>query len=393
VSAAAGPAPRGAAGEAIRLLLCGDVMLGRGIDQILPHSNAPAIDESWRGIYDARTFVDLAVRASGPLPPSRDDSYVWGDLLSELAGAGADLRLVNLETAVTTSNDAWPNKNIRYRMHPGNLATLLRAKVDCCALANNHVLDWGYRGLGETIAKLHGAGIRTAGAGANRGESDAPAVIEVPGKGRVAVFSFATPSSFTPPSWAAAADKPGVGLILLTEPFVAHIAKLIGAVRPEADIVVVSLHWGGNWGHEIAPEMRAFAHRLIDEAGVDVIHGHSPHHVRAIEVYGGRLVLYGCGDLIDDYEGVTLQRDHAHAGIALERQNRFRPQLGLIYRAELDSSGALRALEMTPVRIRQLRANRADADDARWLEEMLNREGKALGTSVVRENGVLKLRW
>ena len=69
--------------------------------------------------------------------------------------------------------------------------------------------------------------------------------------------------------------------------------------------MVASVHWGSNWGYDIPREQTVFAHRLIDEAGVDIIHGHSSHHVRAIEVYKDRLILYGCGDFLNDYEGIS----------------------------------------------------------------------------------------
>ena len=377
----------------IRILLGGDVMLGRGIDQILPHSNDPAIHEHWREIDDARIFVDLAIRRNGPLPESRDAAYVWGDVLQEFTDAGTDLRLVNLETSVSTSDDLWPDKMIRYRTHPDNIQSLRAARLDCCSLANNHVLDWGYRGLQETIGRLRQAGIRTAGAGPDRREADAPAVIDIPGKGRVAVFAFATPSSGVPAAWAARPNRPGVSLIGLSESFVAYIAALVRGVRPGADIVVASIHWGGNWGYEIPPHMRQFAHRLIDEAGIDMIHGHSSHHVKAIEVYRNRLILYGCGDLISDYEGIPLHRSSWSASGAAKFLQ-FKSDLGLIYHAQLDAgSGALRSLDMTPTRIRQLRINRADPDGVRSLEDILNRDGKSLGTRAVLEDGVLKLKW
>jgi len=61
--------------------------------------------------------------------------------------------------------------------------------------------------------------------------------------------------------------------------------------------VVASIHWGDNWGYEIA-------HNLIDHAGVDIIHGHSSHHAKGIEVWHGKPVIYGCGDFINDYEGI-----------------------------------------------------------------------------------------
>jgi poly-gamma-glutamate synthesis protein (capsule biosynthesis protein) len=142
------------ASNEIGLILCGDVMLGRGIDQILPHPGDPALYEDWRGVVSARTYVELAERENGPLPGQRGIEYVWGDALAIFDELGADLRLINLETAVTARGQPWPGKGIHYRMHPGNAGVLECAGIHACALANNHTLDWGHEGLADTLAAL-----------------------------------------------------------------------------------------------------------------------------------------------------------------------------------------------------------------------------------------------
>ena len=131
----------------VRLFLGGDVMTGRGIDQILPTPSDPRLFENW--ITDARDYVRLAENASGPIPRNVPASYVWGDLLADLEALSPDLRIVNLETAVTRSDKPAP-KGINYRMHPGNVGVLTAARLDACILANNHVMDWGRSGLAET---------------------------------------------------------------------------------------------------------------------------------------------------------------------------------------------------------------------------------------------------
>ena len=162
-----------AALPAVTLFLCGDVMTGRGIDQILPHPGKPHLYEPY--MRSALGYVAIAEQATGPIKQPVDFAYVWGDALAELDRVQPQARIINLETAVTAAEDAWPNKGIHYRMHPANVRCLAAAKVDCCALANNHVLDWGYRGLAETLAALRGAGIRTAGAGRDEAVAAAPA--------------------------------------------------------------------------------------------------------------------------------------------------------------------------------------------------------------------------
>ena len=152
---------------AVTLFLCGDVMTGRGIDQILPHPGSPRLHEPY--LNSAVSYVDLAQRASGPIPRPADFAYIWGDGLGALTRTAPDARIVNLETAITVSDTHWPEKGIHYRMHPANLRCLTAAHINCCVLANNHVLDWGYAGLAETVAALREADIQTTGAGAARG--------------------------------------------------------------------------------------------------------------------------------------------------------------------------------------------------------------------------------
>ena len=126
----------------ITMFMCGDVMVGRGVDQILPHPSDPTIYEPY--VKNAELYVELAEEKTGPIPKPVNFSYIWGDALDELKRVDPDLRMVNLETSITKSNDYWKGKSIHYRMHPNNIACLTAAKIDYCSLANNHVLDWGY---------------------------------------------------------------------------------------------------------------------------------------------------------------------------------------------------------------------------------------------------------
>lgn len=141
-------------------------MTGRAIDQILPHPGSALLHEPY--MRSAQGYVDLAEAASGPVRRPVTFEYIWGDALGVLASERPDARIVNLETAITSADDAWPGKSIHYRMHPANAACLSAARIDCCVLANNHVLDWGYDGLASTLASLRDADVRTAGAGSTQ---------------------------------------------------------------------------------------------------------------------------------------------------------------------------------------------------------------------------------
>jgi poly-gamma-glutamate synthesis protein (capsule biosynthesis protein) len=363
----------------IKLFLCGDVMTGRGIDQILPHPCNPQLHEDY--VDDAREYVRMAERANGPLPRPLSFAYPWGDALNELAAEAPDLRIINLETSVTTSHD-WMPKGINYRMNPKNAPCIGAAGFDCCVLANNHVLDWGHAGLGETLEALGNAGLRTAGAGRNRAGAEAPAVLEVPGKARVLVFSVGLPDSGIPASWAATGERAGVAFLPdLSEESVGSVAERVRAVKRAGDIVALSIHWGGNWGYEIPPSRRPFIRALVDRAGVDVVHGHSSHHPQGVEVYRNRPVLYGCGDFLNDYEGIRGYEE-------------YRSHLVLMYFVTLDAAtGELRSLKMTPMEIHRFRLRRAAADDAQWLRQTLDSESRKFGVRVRLDGGALHLEW
>jgi poly-gamma-glutamate capsule biosynthesis protein CapA/YwtB (metallophosphatase superfamily) len=353
----------------IRLFLCGDVMLGRGIDQILPHPSQPVLYEEQ--VASATTYVRLAEKTFGRRIPGRvAASYVWGDSLAVLDAVRPAARIINLETAVTTSDDHVV-KGINYRMHPDNIDCVTAARIDCCVLANNHVLDWGRAGLRETLATLRRAGIRHAGAGRDAAEAAAPAIIPFPGGGRVVVHGFAAITSGVPRDWAADVDRPGVNLLPdLSAETASRLAGQAQAVCRAGDRLVASVHWGRNWGYEIPDTQRTFAHALVD-GGFDVVHGHSSHHAKGIEVYREKLILYGCGDFINDYEGICGFEE-------------FRGDLAVMYLPRLDGSdGRLLSLDMAPMRMRGFRLRRPPSADARWLYQTLARESAELGTTIV----------
>jgi poly-gamma-glutamate synthesis protein (capsule biosynthesis protein) len=368
------------ASHSITLFLCGDVMTGRSIDQVLAHPSEPTIYESY--MRSALGYAELAEQINGPIPRPVDFSYIWGDVLAEFKARVPDRRIVNLETTITTSDKAMP-KGINYRMHPANVACLSAASIDCCVLANNHVLDWGAAGLIETLESLKHAGIAICGAGLKATEAAQPAILNVRGAARVLVFGFGSPTSGVPARWAAMDNHAGVNFLPeLSERTARVIADQIRGQRRHGDVVVASIHWGDNWGYEIPHEQREFAHALIDSGSVNVVHGHSSHHPKGIEVCRERLILYGCGDFLTDYEGISGYQE-------------FRSDLSLAYFVTLDSSsGKLTRLEMIPLRNRRFRLERATKEEAEWLRKILDREGAKFGTSVdLKADGSLALRW
>jgi len=365
----------------ITLFLCGDVMTGRGIDQVLQHPSDPRLHEPY--VRNAKKYVALAEAANGAIPQPVDFPYIWGDALTELEHVSPDVRIINLETSITTSNDYWLYKTIHYRMHPKNIPCITVAGINCCVLANNHVLDWGYKGLTETLQTLQSVNLKTAGAGRNAEEAEAPAVMNVEGKGRVVVFSFGMESSGVTTDWAASIDRPGVNhLPDLSYKSVERIRKAVQAVKRDRDIVVASIHWGGNWGYEIPREHTQFSHKLLDSADIDIIHGHSSHHPIGIEIYNNKPIIYGCGDFLNDYEGISGYEE-------------FRDDLTLMYFVRMSPlTGKLVSLEMAPMQIRRFRLQRASKLDTLWLHDTLDRECKKFNNRVELTNdGTLIVSW
>lgn len=359
----------GSTSHYITLFVCGDVMTGRGIDQVLSRPSDPVLHEPY--MKSALGYVELAERENGPISRLVPPEYIWGDALVELERAAPDLRIINLETSITVCDEFWPDKGVNYRMHPANIDCLKAAAIDYCSLANNHVLDWGYPGLLETMETLERAGIRYGGAGGTPRQAEEAATFGIAGKGRVLLLSCGLPSSGIPYEWRAGRDQPGVNLLETMESTVIRrIGTEVAKLKQPGDIVVLSLHWGGNWGYEIPVKHRDFAHLLIDEAGVDVIYGHSSHHVLGIELYRNRPILYGCGDFLNDYEGI-----HGY--------ERFRGDLGLMYFLTMDpAAGTLVRLRMVPTRIKRLRVTYASREERAWLKEVLSRESRRFGAVI-----------
>jgi poly-gamma-glutamate synthesis protein (capsule biosynthesis protein) len=352
-------------------------MTGRAIDQILPHPGDPTLRESV--VSDARTYVRLAERTNGDIPAPTDPVWPWGEARTLLDEFAPDIRLINLETSITARGEFAPRKAVHYRMHPDNIGCLSAIRPDACALANNHILDFGYDGLADTVRFLTDAGIGSVGAGLDAAQAERPAVVTLSDGGRAVIASVGTASSGIPHGWAATRTRPGVAFVSdLTDRSAAGIASRVVGLKRPGDIAIVSLHWGSNWGYEVDSKQVGFAHRLIDE-GIDVVHGHSSHHPRPIEVYRGKLILYGCGDTVDDYEGIRTFEAYRH-------------ELRLLYFASIERSGELAELRMMPMRMRRMRLERVPDTDAEWLRAAVERMSGRFGTRVIADaDGVLSI--
>eukprot|EP01083_Nonionella_stella_P048285 129186_1 len=386
----------------VRIFLTGDVMLGRGIDQVLAHPCKPHLYESY--VKDARGYVQIAERRNGKLPQhniTSSSDYIWGDLLDAFKTYSPDIKLINLETSITTAEDPWPHKGINYRMNPRNvyvLHTLNTKQATCeqkgndnqnqqnivmtggdlvCNLANNHVLDWGRNGLTETLSTLRSEHLLFCGAGENASVAWEPAVVDVGTKCRVFIFGVGTSSSGCPSEWNANKKQSGIAMV---DPYNAkdvdlvmhHIkhkveqyTKTYPVEKDMKNIIILTIHWGGNWGYQISKHFIRFAHALIDYKGdvaIDLIHGHSSHHVKGFEIYKDKLIFYGAGDFLSDYEGITGNADH----------NAFHDDLSFMYFVDLDvESGRVEDVILRGSKVKQFQVNYAKHNELKWLQRTI----------------------
>ena len=355
------------------LAFTGDVMLGRLIDQLMPEHVTNKQDERV-----VKTFIEAHPKflLKGNYTPSSP----WGTALRLLHCS--TLACINLETAVTTAPTPWPNKVFNYRMHPANLGPILHAGgIDYASLANNHTLDFGTEGLTETVQTLQSAKIACAGAGETADDARKPAVLHLPrasepieqGQQRHTVHIYSAADH--PHVWT---SVPGFNLFVYTRNTRAQLREMfVGAETTKPALKVFSVHWGPNYAWRPDARVTSLAHFLVDECGVDIVHGHSSHHVQGVEVYRGKLIIYGCGDFVDDY--------------ALNRE--YRNDLGALWRVVVrERSGgglALERLEIFPTRVERFQAHLLDSGDADhgWVSQKIRELSGELGTTVKAELG------
>jgi poly-gamma-glutamate capsule biosynthesis protein CapA/YwtB (metallophosphatase superfamily) len=326
----------------ITAALVGDVMLGRGVNGVL--------------------------RTLRPEQP-------WGDVLPLLISA--DLRIVNLECAITDHKQPWTRtpKVFHFRADPSAVEVLKAARVDVCSLANNHTLDFEERGLLDTLEHLKAAGIRYAGAGHNWEESARPALLAArpaDRPSRVALLAFTD----NEPPFAAGSDRPGTNYlpVSLESDVLGRVEMAVTAAREAgAETVVFSNHWGPNMVQRPSTLFRRFARAVMDR-GADVYYGHSAHVFQGIEIYRGKPILYDTGDFIDDYA--------VHPKLRNDRS--------LLFRVSLEGS-EFRRLELFPVTLPYARVQLAKGSEREAILDRMEHLSGEMGTAFVRREDRLVL--
>mgnify|MGYP001571556148 CR=1 FL=1 len=268
----------------MKFLFVGDVMLGRLVNDILRE---------------------------------RPPVYPWGNTLPIFQGV--DVRICNLECVISDKGTPWllTPKVFHFGSDARNVETLKIAGVDAVSLANNHALDYGYDAMLDMLKILDDAGIHHAGAGVNFEEASRPAIFEI-GRKKIGFIAFTD----NEPDGESATEIPGVFYVPIDihDKRAKRLFEIVRQTREKTDFLIVSTHWGPNWGYRPQPEHIPFGHTLID-AGADVVFGHSCHVFQGIEIYNDRPVIYSAGDFIDDYAVDEIERNDQSFIFTLETHN------------------------------------------------------------------------
>jgi len=203
-----------------------------------------------------------------------------------------ELAIANLECAISTRGDPLVEKKFTFRADPETALPCLSAAFDIVSLANNHVLDYGLDAFNDTLDGLWRYGILYAGAGPDLAAATRPVFVERNGV-KMAFLAFGgqqyVPSSMVA-FWTAGPNKPGIA------PLYGPVTASIRAAKEQADLVVVSFHWGDEYSDVIAGQ-RLLGKAAI-EAGADLVFGHHPHIPQPVEIYKGKPILYSMGNLV-----------------------------------------------------------------------------------------------
>lgn len=312
---------------AVRIVLGGDTMLGRGVGDLITEQGPD-------GLF-AEEVTETFERA--------------------------DLSLLNLECCISDRGTKWPapGKPFHFRAPPEAVSTLTGLGVDCVTLANNHSLDYGQEALADTLNHLREAGIKTVGAGRDQAEARQPAILQAQGM-TIAVLGVTD----HPADYAATTATPGVAYAPLSSQVPRWLPKHIEQLSNIYDAVLITPHWGPNMTTAPSPYIREAAEIFL-AAGATLVAGHSAH------VFHGTTdrVIYDLGDLIDDYATDPTRRN----------------DLSLLWTATIHSNHTV-DLQAQPLHLTYAHTEEATAQDRTWIRTRLTAACQELATESNRRN-------
>lgn len=272
----------------------------------------------------ARERDELVIMAVGDVFVNRKKPRSIFAKVAPLLRQG-DVVMANLEGAICGSGEPVPGKvefGSQYiRSAPDQVEAYRSAGFNLMALSNNHIMDYGWEGLSQTMQILEANGIAHAGGGSNLAQAHRPAIVERNGT-RVALLSY---TAICPPvGHAAREDAPGIATIkvhtafeapdnILYQPgyapivwtipdheYQARMEADIRAARRRADVVLMALHGGISWGYgKPAGYLKELSRAAVD-AGADLVMCAHPHAIMAMEMYRSKLICYCMGNFVMD---------------------------------------------------------------------------------------------
>ena len=219
-----------------------------------------------------------------------DPATTFGPIAGVLKGA--DLAVVNLETAITERGTPAP-KDFTFRAPPSALTALKEAGVDVATMANNHGQDFGLVGLRDSLAAAKAAEFPVVGVGRDADEAYRAHLVTVKGQRIAVIGATQVLDSSLAAAWTAGDAKPGMASAYEE----ATLLAAVKAARATADTVVVDLHWGRELVNCPIDRQRALAPKLV-AAGADVVVGSHAHILLGGGYLRGAYVHYGLGNFV-----------------------------------------------------------------------------------------------
>jgi poly-gamma-glutamate capsule biosynthesis protein CapA/YwtB (metallophosphatase superfamily) len=235
----------------------------------------------------------LLGRDAGPVLRRRGYDHALAGLRPLLDDA--DVVVANVEGPITRNSERRPKpppsgggRRWWMRSNVGAAGALARAGVGIASLANNHIMDYGERGLAETIERLEGVDIAHVGAGPDAAAARRPVVVDVAGLRVGFVAAMQAYAMELRDGGYADAGRPGPALL---EPELLN--DDLSALRADCDVVIALLHWGRNY-RPVTALQRELAQAIAPSA--DLVVGHHSHLAQPVELVGGTPVLFGLGN-------------------------------------------------------------------------------------------------
>ncbi len=221
-----------------------------------------------------------------PLLRKKGYGYSFGDIELSMLIRNADIAFANLECPVTKKGKAFKDKKFVFKADPASIDAVRKAGFDMLSLANNHIMDYGTVGLSSTLAHCLKSGLVCSGAGMDIAKARKVSILKRKGiTYGLLSYSMTYPSEFWATSEGAGAAYGGRDALI----------EDVHNGKKEADVIIVSFHWGAELADKPREYQVEMAHTAID-SGADIVFGHHPHVPQPVEIYKGKPVFYSLGN-------------------------------------------------------------------------------------------------